>query len=59
MNKKPIKLVNPLNQETWLCDDYSNVKLVEDVEYVTVYKPDNPKRSYLMRKEALRKSSNT
>lgn len=58
MNKKPVKLVNPLNQEVWFCNDYSNVKLVEDVEYITVYKPDNPKRTHLMRKEALRKYSN-
>lgn len=59
MKKKPIKLVNPLNQEQWLCDDFSNVRMVEDVEYVTVYKPDSPNRTHLMRKEALRKLSNT
>lgn len=58
MKKKPTKLVNPLNQEQWLCDDFSNVKLVEDIEYVTVYKPENPNRTHLMRKEALRKFSN-
>lgn len=58
MKNTPTKLINPLNQETWICDDFSNVKLVEGVEYVTVYKPENPKRTHLMRKEALRKYSN-
>lgn len=58
MKKKPVKLVNPLNQEQWLCDDFSNVRTVEGVEYVTVYKPDNSNRTHLMRKEALRKLSN-
>jgi hypothetical protein len=58
MKNKPIKLVNPLNQEQWICDDFSNVKLVEGIEYVTVYKPESPSRMHLMRKEALRKFSN-
>jgi hypothetical protein len=55
MKKQPIKLINPLNKETWLCDDFSNVKLVDGVEYVTVHKPDTPSRTHLMRKDALRK----
>jgi len=55
MKKFLTRLVNPLNQEKWICDDYSNVKLVEGVEYIIVYKPETSNRHYLMRKEALRK----
>lgn len=58
MKNKPVKLVNPLNQEQWFCDDFSNVKTVDGIDYVTVYKPDNPGRVLLMRKEALRKLTN-
>jgi len=52
--KKPVKLVNPLNHEIWFCEDYGNVRNVDGVEYVTVYKGETPDRTHLMRKDALR-----
>lgn len=58
MKMQSVKLINHLNKEAWMCDDFNNVKLVEGVEYVTVYKPDTPNRTHLMRKEALRKLTN-
>ncbi len=59
MKKNPVNLINPLNQEKWVCNDYSNVKLVEGIEYVTVYKIETPNRLHLMRKDALRKLSSS
>lgn len=51
----PIKLVNPLNQEIWMCLDYNKVQVVDSVEYIKVFKPENTTRQHLMRKDALRK----
>lgn len=53
--KKRVRLINPLNQEEWLCDDYSNTRSVDGVEYVTVFKAGYPTRTHLMRKDALQK----
>jgi hypothetical protein len=47
-------LVNPLNSETWYCKDYSNLKNIDGVSYVTVFKPENENRTFLMRKDALK-----
>jgi hypothetical protein len=55
MFSKPTKLINPLNQEVWWCVNVSEVKVVDGIEYVTVYKSETPSRSHLMRKDALRK----
>ena len=55
MFNKPTKLINPLNQEVWWCVNVSEVKVVDGIEYVTVYKSETPSRSHLMRKDALRK----
>lgn len=51
---KFVILSNPLNSETWYCKDYSNVKTIDGVNYVTVFKPENETRTFLMRKDALR-----
>lgn len=53
---KPVKLINPLNQEEWLCEDYSKIEYIDGVEYVRVKKLENTTRSFLMRREALRKA---
>lgn len=53
--KKTIKLENPLNQEVWYCDDFSQVTSVDGVDYIKVYKKETPKRINLMRKSALNK----
>lgn len=54
MKNKPTQLVNPLNQEKWVCEDFNDVRVVDSVEYVTVYKAETPNRLHLMRKDALR-----
>lgn len=51
-----VALVNPLNSETWYCKDFSNTKDIDGIPYVTVFKPENENRTFLMRKDALRLS---
>jgi hypothetical protein len=51
---RPVTLVNPLNSEEWICEDYNDTRFVDGVEYVKVRKPIM-QRTVLMRKEALRK----
>ena len=53
MKKNKVKLLNPLNTDEWICEDYDRVTFIDGVEYVTVHKPSQP-RTFLMRKEALR-----
>ena len=57
MPRYALKLFNPVNNEVWACDDFERVQIVDGVEYVTVYKPETPERTHLMRKDALRKVS--
>lgn len=63
MKTKPVKkpkvtlLTNPLNSEQWVCEDYNTVKTIDGVNYVTVYKPENSSRTFLMRKDALKVTS--
>ena len=52
---KPVRLVNPLNQEEWICEDFNKIEYIDGVEYVRVKKLENTARSFLMRKDALRK----
>lgn len=54
--KKTVVLTNPLNSETWLCEDYTRIKDIDGVPYITVFKPENTSRTFLMRKDALRLS---
>ena len=49
-----VTLVNPLNSEEWICEDYNDTRFIDGVEYVKVRK-SNIQRTVLMRKEALRK----
>jgi hypothetical protein len=53
---KTINLVNPMNGDTWCCNNYDNVKIIDGIDYITVHKPDNDKRTFLMRKDALKVS---
>ena len=53
---RTVVLVNPLNSETWYCKDFSDTKEIEGVPYITVFKPENENRTFLMRKDALRLS---
>ena len=54
--KKPysVTLVNPVNSEEWICEDYNDIRFIDGVEYVKVRKPIM-QRTVLMRKDALRK----
>ncbi len=54
--KKPyfVTLVNPVNSEEWICEDYNDIRFIDAVEYVKVRK-STMQRTVLMRKEALRK----
>lgn len=47
-------LSNPLNSEVWYCRDYNDTKNIDGVNYITVFKPENDKRTFLMRKDALK-----
>jgi len=52
--QKATLLTNPLNSEQWMCEDFNSVKIIDGVNYVTVYKPENSSRTFLMRKDALK-----
>lgn len=51
----PVSLENPLNQEIWYCNDYRNVKVIDGIDYIEVYKKESPNRTHLMNKSALKK----
>lgn len=52
---RPVTLMNPLNSELWICDDYNNTKEIDGVSYISVYKPESSQRTFFMRKDALRR----
>lgn len=54
--RKTVTLTNPLNSDVWYCRDYDDVKVIDGVNYITVYKPENDKRTFLMRKDVLKLS---
>ena len=51
---QPVTLVNPINSEEWICEDYTDIHFIDGVEYIKVRKP-HMRHSVSMRKEALRK----
>lgn len=51
---QPATLVNPINSEEWICEDYTDTRFIDGIEYVKVRKPIM-QRTVLMRKDALRK----
>jgi len=53
-NPQPVTLVNPVNTEEWICEDYNDIRIIDSVEYVKVRKPIM-QRTVLMRKDVLRK----
>lgn len=55
MKYSSTKLVNPVTNEVWYCREYQKVTLVDSVEFIKVYKEEQPHRSFLFRKDALRK----
>ena len=50
----PVTLVNPVNQEEWICEDFNDIRFIDGIEYLKVRKPVM-QRTVLMRKDALRK----
>lgn len=50
----PVRLKNLLSNETWICEDYSNVKTVDGIEFIEVHK-ENSQRKFLMNKNSLAK----
>jgi hypothetical protein len=54
--KKPyfVTLINPVNSEEWICEDYNDTRVIDGVEYVKVRK-SIMQRTVLMRKDVLRK----
>lgn len=51
---KQVTLINPLNSEVWHCKDYNNLKSIDGVNYITVFKEENINRTFLIRKDALK-----
>ena len=53
---KPITFKVLRTNEIVVCEDVKDIRVIEDVEYLTVHKENN-QRSFLMRKDALEKVS--
>jgi uncharacterized cysteine cluster protein YcgN (CxxCxxCC family) len=49
---RPVRLRNLLSNETWICEDYTNVRTVEGVDFVEVHKENSP-RVFWMNKTTL------
>jgi hypothetical protein len=49
---KSVRLKSILSNETWICEDYTNVRTVDGVEFVEVHKENNP-RTFWMNKTSL------
>lgn len=52
-------LSNPLNSDVWYCKDYDDVKVIDGINYVTVFRQENQNRTFLMRKDALKVTGKT
>ena len=52
MTTKPQTFKNYVNQEVWICDDPKKTKVIDNVTYVTVHKPDS-RRMVMMRRDSL------
>lgn len=52
MKTKPQTFKNYVNQEVWICDDPKKTKVIDNVTYVTVHKPDSH-RMVMMRRDSL------
>lgn len=45
--KKPVRLLNARSGEEWLCDDYINVRSVDGVDFIEVYKESSTRRFWM------------
>lgn len=50
----PMYLSNIATGEIWLCDDYFTIRVIDDVEFIFVYKETTPQRGWI-KKNALTK----
>lgn len=51
---KSVTLENQFTHERFICDDMRSVQVIDGVEYLSVYRPSNP-RVVLIRKDALKR----
>ena len=52
MPTKPQAFRNYVNNELWICDDPKKTKVIDNVTYITVHKPDSH-RMFMMRRDSL------
>lgn len=50
--KKNYRFKNKVSNEDWVCENPKKTKVIDNVEYLTVRRPDSS-RSVLMRKDSL------
>ena len=57
-SKKPVAIralmSNPITQDKWVCEDLTNITVIDRVEFINVHK-EGETRNFLVRKEALTK----
>lgn len=56
---KPVKLKNIFNGETVICNDLNNITEANGTKFITVFKEDNPQRTFLVNKDAFELLTNT
>lgn len=52
MQPKSQTFKNNFNNEMWICDDPKKIKVIDNVTYVTVHKP-NSHRMVMIRRDSL------
>lgn len=52
MKTKPQTFRNNFNHEVWICDDPKKVKIIDNITYITVRKP-NSQRTVMIRRDSL------
>lgn len=51
---KPVNLINRINNERFICENFREIEQIDDVEYLRVRRPGE-NRWFLMRREVLEK----
>ena len=52
VKKQVVRLVNNISGEEWVCEDYTNIRLIDGVEFIEVRQPLG-ERKFWMNKESL------
>jgi len=55
---KPYTLRNILSNETWICDDYSQIKEIDGVIFIEVHKEHNPRKFWIRRDSLVKDKTN-